>query len=125
MFGTVLLLLPLASPLTSIHAVPTTLPVMNRSSMDETLGLIAAAGGMLPGHRFKAYQPGGPSSGLLPAALDDIPLDFDTPVKSLRDGGVKVTKIDLDGRSHFNLLVPGTADFARIGPDLLRVARGE
>ena len=40
--------------------------------------VIAAAGGMLPGHRFKAYQPGGPSSGLLPAALDDIPLDFDT-----------------------------------------------
>jgi len=40
--------------------------------------VIAAAGGMLPGHRFKAYQPGGPSSGLLPATLDDIPLDFDT-----------------------------------------------
>ncbi len=27
---------------------------------------------------FKAYQPGGPSSGLLPASLDDVPLDFDT-----------------------------------------------
>ena len=40
--------------------------------------IIAAAGGMLDGHVFKAYQPGGPSSGLLPAALDDIPLDFDT-----------------------------------------------
>ncbi|MHA1128404.1 MAG: NADH-ubiquinone oxidoreductase-F iron-sulfur binding region domain-containing protein, partial [Alphaproteobacteria bacterium] len=24
------------------------------------------------------YQPGGPSSGLLPASLSDIPLDFDT-----------------------------------------------
>ncbi|MDR6266244.1 NAD(P)H-dependent oxidoreductase subunit E [Roseobacter sp. N2S] len=35
-------------------------------------------GGMLEGHVFKAYQPGGPSSGLLPASLDDIPLDFDT-----------------------------------------------
>ncbi|WP_069299628.1 NAD(P)H-dependent oxidoreductase subunit E [Neptunicoccus sediminis] len=35
-------------------------------------------GGMLEGHSFKAYQPGGPSSGLLPASLDDIPLDFDT-----------------------------------------------
>ncbi len=35
-------------------------------------------GGMLEGHSFKAYQPGGPSSGLLPASMDDIPLDFDT-----------------------------------------------
>ena len=40
--------------------------------------VIAAAGGMAEGHRFKAYQPGGPSSGLLPASMDDIPLDFDT-----------------------------------------------
>ncbi len=40
--------------------------------------IIAAAGGMLEGHSFKAYQPGGPSSGLLPATLDDVPLDFDT-----------------------------------------------
>ncbi|WP_172293177.1 NAD(P)H-dependent oxidoreductase subunit E [Pseudoruegeria sp. HB172150] len=39
--------------------------------------VIDAAGGMLPGHEFKAYQPGGPSSGLLPASMDDIPLDFD------------------------------------------------
>ena len=40
--------------------------------------VIAAAGGMEPGHEFKAYQPGGPSSGLLPASMADIPLDFDT-----------------------------------------------
>ncbi|WP_319823966.1 NAD(P)H-dependent oxidoreductase subunit E [Thalassovita sp.] len=40
--------------------------------------VIAAAGGMANGHRFKAYQPGGPSSGLLPASLGDVPLDFDT-----------------------------------------------
>ncbi|WP_209424754.1 NAD(P)H-dependent oxidoreductase subunit E [Pararhodobacter sp. SW119] len=40
--------------------------------------VIAAAGGMAAGHALKAYQPGGPSSGLLPAALDDVPLDFDT-----------------------------------------------
>jgi formate dehydrogenase len=33
---------------------------------------------MLEGHAFKAYQPGGPSSGLLPASLGDVPLDFDT-----------------------------------------------
>ncbi len=35
-------------------------------------------GGMQDGHVFKAYQPGGPSAGILPATLDDIPLDFDT-----------------------------------------------
>ncbi|MFN3281224.1 MAG: NAD(P)H-dependent oxidoreductase subunit E [Tabrizicola sp.] len=40
--------------------------------------VIAAAGGMADGHEFKAYQPGGPSSGLLPASIDDVPLDFDT-----------------------------------------------
>jgi formate dehydrogenase len=40
--------------------------------------VIEAAGGMLEGHTFKAYQPGGPSAGLLPASLDDVPLDFDT-----------------------------------------------
>ncbi len=40
--------------------------------------VIDAAGGMAAGHVFKAYQPGGPSSGLLPASIDDVPLDFDT-----------------------------------------------
>jgi formate dehydrogenase len=40
--------------------------------------IIEAAGGMAEGHGFKAYQPGGPSSGLLPASMNDIPLDFDT-----------------------------------------------
>ncbi len=40
--------------------------------------VIAAAGGMAEGRALKAYQPGGPSSGLLPAHLDDVPLDFDT-----------------------------------------------
>ena len=40
--------------------------------------IIEAAGGMADGHQFKAYQPGGPSSGILPASLSDVPLDFDT-----------------------------------------------
>ncbi|MEO1470932.1 MAG: NADH-ubiquinone oxidoreductase-F iron-sulfur binding region domain-containing protein, partial [Pseudomonadota bacterium] len=40
--------------------------------------IIEAAGGMAEGHVFKAYQPGGPSSGILPASMDDVPLDFDT-----------------------------------------------
>src|SRR5574337_2211844 len=35
-------------------------------------------GGMLPGHELYAYLPGGASGGILPAALADEPLDFDT-----------------------------------------------
>ena len=35
-------------------------------------------GGMLPGHELYAYLPGGASGGILPAALADLPLDFDT-----------------------------------------------
>ena len=42
------------------------------------MDIIEAAGGMAEGHEFKAYQPGGPSSGLLPASINDVPLDFDT-----------------------------------------------
>ena len=36
------------------------------------------AGGMLDGHEFYAYFPGGASGGILPANMGDIPLDFDT-----------------------------------------------
>ncbi|GAB6049929.1 NADH-ubiquinone oxidoreductase-F iron-sulfur binding region domain-containing protein [Hydrogenophilus islandicus] len=35
-------------------------------------------GGMLPGHEFYGYFPGGASGGILPAELGDLPLDFDT-----------------------------------------------
>ncbi|MFQ5785549.1 MAG: NAD(P)H-dependent oxidoreductase subunit E [Alphaproteobacteria bacterium] len=35
-------------------------------------------GGMADGHEFKGYLPGGASGGILPAALGDVPLDFDT-----------------------------------------------
>ena len=35
-------------------------------------------GGMLEGHEFYGYLPGGASGGILPAAMGDIPLDFDT-----------------------------------------------
>ena len=35
-------------------------------------------GGMLDGHDFYAYLPGGASGGILPASMGDIPLDFDT-----------------------------------------------
>ena len=35
-------------------------------------------GGMQDGHELYAYLPGGASGGILPASLDQIPLDFDT-----------------------------------------------
>ena len=35
-------------------------------------------GGMLDGHQFYGYFPGGASGGILPATMGDIPLDFDT-----------------------------------------------
>ncbi len=35
-------------------------------------------GGMVDGHHFYAYLPGGASGGILPASMGDIPLDFDT-----------------------------------------------
>ena len=35
-------------------------------------------GGMLDGQRFYGYLPGGASGGILPASMNNIPLDFDT-----------------------------------------------
>jgi formate dehydrogenase len=62
------------------------------------LDIIEAAGGMAEGHVFKAYQPGGPSSGLLPASIDDVPLDFDTlqPLGSFIGSAAVVVLSDQD-----------------------------
>ena len=40
------------------------------------LELIDKCGGILEGHKFKAYLPGGASGGILPSTLSNIPLDF-------------------------------------------------
>jgi formate dehydrogenase len=53
-----------------VHLAPAGITV--RELIDEFCG------GMLPGHTFYAYLPGGASGGILPANLGDIPLDFDT-----------------------------------------------
>lgn len=60
--------------------------------------IIEAAGGMAEGHVFKAYQPGGPSSGLLPASIHDVPLDFDTlqPLGSFIGSAAVVVLSDQD-----------------------------
>ena len=43
------------------------------------------SGGMLDGHTLKAYLPGGASGGILPASLNNLPLDYG--VKELEDEG--------------------------------------
>jgi formate dehydrogenase len=53
-----------------VHLAPAGITV--RQLIDEYCG------GMLPGHVFYGYFPGGASGGILPAALGDVPLDFDT-----------------------------------------------
>lgn len=53
-----------------VHLAPAGITV--RELIDEYCG------GMLPGHKFYAYLPGGASGGILPASMGDIPLDFDT-----------------------------------------------
>jgi formate dehydrogenase len=53
-----------------VHLAPAGISV--RELIDEY------AGGMLPGHEFYGYFPGGASGGILPASMGDLPLDFDT-----------------------------------------------
>ena len=53
-----------------VHLAPAGITI--RELIDEYCG------GMLPGHEFYGYFPGGASGGILPASLGDIPLDFDT-----------------------------------------------
>lgn len=53
-----------------VHLAPAGITV--RELIDEYCG------GMLDGHEFYGYFPGGASGGILPASMGDIPLDFDT-----------------------------------------------
>ena len=53
-----------------VHLAPAGITI--RQLIDEFCG------GMQEGHAFYAYLPGGASGGILPAAMGDIPLDFDT-----------------------------------------------
>ena len=53
-----------------VHLAPAGISV--RELIDEYCG------GMLDGHEFYGYFPGGASGGMLPASLGNVPLDFDT-----------------------------------------------
>jgi acetyl esterase/lipase len=47
-----------------------------------------------------------------------------TVIEGLRAQGIKVDVIEVDQDEHFNMLVPGTRDFAAIAPALLDIVRG-
>ena len=64
------------------------------------------AGGMAPGHTFKAVQVGGPLGGILPESLLDTPLDFE----AMADVGAIV--------GHAGIVVYSDKD------DLMRISRG-
>jgi formate dehydrogenase len=53
-----------------VHLAPAGITI--RELIDEYCG------GMLPGHSLYGYFPGGASGGILPASMDNLPLDFDT-----------------------------------------------
>ena len=53
-----------------VHLAPAGITI--RELIDEYCG------GMLSGHKFYGYFPGGASGGILPASMDELPLDFDT-----------------------------------------------
>jgi formate dehydrogenase len=53
-----------------VHLAPAGITI--RELIDEYCG------GMLDGHEFYGYLPGGASGGILPASKGDLPLDFDT-----------------------------------------------
>ncbi|MGQ0657756.1 MAG: NAD(P)H-dependent oxidoreductase subunit E [Chromatiales bacterium] len=53
-----------------VHIAPAGITI--RELIDEYCG------GMVPGHTFYGYYPGGASGGILPASMGDLPLDFDT-----------------------------------------------
>src|SRR5687767_2637603 len=53
---------------TGVHLAPA--GITARELVDEYCG------GMLDGHEFYAYLPGGASGGILPASMADLPLDF-------------------------------------------------
>jgi formate dehydrogenase len=76
--------------------------------------LIERCGGMVEGHRFAAYLPGGASGGILPAGMADLPLDFGTlePHGSFVGSGAVVVLSDQD-------------DLAEAARNLLRFFRDE
>ncbi len=64
--------------------------------------LIAQAGGVAGGRRLKAFSPGGPSSGFLPASMADVPLDFGPLAKAGSMLGSGAVVVLAEGRCVFD-----------------------
>jgi formate dehydrogenase len=77
--------------------------------------LIELCGGMLDGHTFAAYLPGGASGGMLPATMGDIPLDF----------GGELAKIGAFVGSHAVVVFSDRDDVKAAVVNLLRFFRHE
>lgn len=72
------------------------------------------SGGLLDGHKFKGYLPGGASGGILPATMADIPLDFGT----LEDYGCFVG-------SHAVIILSDQDDMKEVTLNLMRFFEDE
>jgi NADH:ubiquinone oxidoreductase subunit F (NADH-binding) len=77
--------------------------------------LIELCGGMLDGHTFTAYLPGGASGGILPATMGDIPLDF----------GGELAKIGAFVGSHAVVVFSDHDDVKAVVLNLLKFFRHE
>jgi formate dehydrogenase len=72
-------------------------------------------GGMLDGHEFTAYLPGGASGGLLPASMGNIPLDF----------GGELAKVGAFVGSHAIVVFSNHDDVKEVVVNLLKFFRHE
>ncbi|WP_269332053.1 NAD(P)H-dependent oxidoreductase subunit E [Futiania mangrovi] len=77
--------------------------------------LIARAGGMEEGHVFKAYLPGGASGGILPAAMDDVALDF----------GGRLAELGCFVGSHAVVILSDKDDMREVAINLLKFFEDE
>ena len=76
--------------------------------------LIELCGGMADGHTLKAYLPGGPSGGILPVSLADVPLDFGS-----------LTQYDSFVGSHAVIILSDRDKMSDVGLNLLEFFKHE
>jgi NADH:ubiquinone oxidoreductase subunit F (NADH-binding)/NADH:ubiquinone oxidoreductase subunit E len=72
-------------------------------------------GGMADGHKLKAYLPGGASGGILPASMDDVPLDF----------GGKLAELDAFVGSHAVVILSDKDSVREAALNLLKFFKHE
>jgi formate dehydrogenase len=70
---------------------------------------------MADGHKLKAYLPGGASGGILPASMDDVPLDF----------GGKLAELDAFVGSHAVVILSDKDSVREAALNLLKFFKHE